>query len=262
MDAYRMSIAANVFFWIAKNFLLATVLLAIPRGLDRLRDPGDVGGRSTWYTAAGCLQAFIALFTLVYLALFIWAFQSAIDYYNGPRWWYLDDRDSPSAFPQYIYVYMAITSCWFVVAVTAAGRIAYALSAAASRWRTVPGGLKGWGWTLCGSLISYGFLITFFAFFDEYGVSNKAVFSPAYEARRIAELVLTMFFSLLLLLSIMQVAKVTSQMLAHPDSYGFGRDRGEADDAYVEGENHHGGYGEDSAYFETHSRGYYGSTVR
>lgn len=258
-DAYRMSIAAQVFFWIAKNSLLATVLLAIPRGLDRLRDPADVGGRSAWYTAAGCLQAFVALFTVVYLALFIWAYQSAIDNYS--RLYYYS-RSSLSAFPQYIYVYMAITSCWFVVAVTAAGRIAYALSAAASRWQTVPAGLKGWGWTLCGSLISYGFLITFFAFFDEYGVTNRSVFSHAFVVQRTAALVLTTFFSLLLLLSVMQVAKGISQMLAHPDSYGFGRDRREPDDAYVGGQSNHGVYGEESAYLETQNRGYYGGTVR
>ncbi|KAF9634857.1 RTA-like protein [Lasiodiplodia theobromae] len=256
VDAYRMSIVAQVFFWIAKNFLLATVLLAIPRGLDRLRDPADIG-RSTWYNAAGCLQAFIALFTVVFLALFIWAYQSAIDNYNRPY-----SRGSFSAFPQYIYVYMAITTCWFVVAVVAASRIAYALSAATSRWRTVPGGLKGWGWTLCGSLFAYGVVITFFAFFDVFGVTSRSVLSHAFMAQRIAELVLTTFFSLLLLLSVMQVAKGISQMLAHPDSYGFGRERREADDAYVGGQNHHGVYGEDSAYFETHNRGYYGSTVR
>ncbi|EKG18811.1 RTA-like protein [Macrophomina phaseolina MS6] len=239
-DSYRLSIVAHILHWIALALTLAAVLLAVPSGFDRLRDPTTaLTTRSTWTLASRLLLGLFTLFTIVYLCLFVWAYQSAIDTYNSDRWSSYSTT-SLSAFPQYIYVYMALTTTWFVLLLATAIKSIQGLRHAAASWR-VSRALKAWTWALALALFAWGALMTFFAFWDALGVYVWP-YSSSYLAQNVCELVLITFFMLLALLAVVQVAKGVSAMLAHPDLYAVRRkENGTGRDVEADAQVVHGG---------------------
>lgn len=218
-----MSIVSHIFYWIAMCLTLVAVLLAIPNGLDRLRNPAATSS-SGWKRVAHVLLGLFVIFTIVYLGLFSWAYQSAIGAYDSYEYF---TRSEPSAFPEYIYVYMALQTAWAVLAIAAITKMLLSLRAASAAW-SVPSALRGWVYALAFSLFAYAFTRTFFVYWGTVG-NNPIRWTDAFLAQEICALVLPTFFVLVALLATVQVAQSVSGVLAHPDLYGFGRMPDEAD---------------------------------
>lgn len=205
-DSWRLGIVSQILYWISMAFLLATILLPICRGLARVRSSTAHG----WSRAGDIMMVIFTIFMIVYLGLMIWAYQSVIDSYNS----YYTIRYG-NQFPQYIYVYMALTTFWFLLIIAGIGKMLQSTSGASSR---IPQSLRAWVFILAFSLFAYGFLRTFFAYWSTFGASSR-YYGSTYYAEAITNQVLTTLFSLIALFAITRVAKDLSTVFAHPNLY-------------------------------------------
>lgn len=111
--------------------------------------------------------------------------------------------------PKYIVVSKGLETTWLILALGGITKMLFAVS----RCSQASPSLKAWTFTLAFSLFGYGVIRTFLAFWDGSEVMFL-FYSQAYLAKHAPILVLPVFFSLLALLSMLQVATRLGMFLA------------------------------------------------
>lgn len=119
--------------------------------------------------------------------------------------------------PRFTYVPKVLSTTWFAFILVGIDRIFSSLRSASSIVR-VPRALIAWTTVLAFSLFAYGFIMTFFAFWDAPPV-NFMFYSPRYLAENVPMLLLPVFFYLLALFSVVQVARELSGLFANLGMY-------------------------------------------
>ncbi|KAB2570508.1 hypothetical protein DBV05_g10823 [Lasiodiplodia theobromae] len=210
-DDFKLAIAQAVFHWISVLLLLSTVLGPICQGLDRLQNsPSQIWNRAT--------KLFVTLFTIfviIYLAMMIADVQNILKQRNFEpeddaitRYWYVELLKDLLR-PKYIMVSKGLETTWLILALGGITKMLFAVS----RCSQASPSLKAWTFALAFSLSGYGVIRTFLAFWD----GSEIIFlfySHAYLAKYAPILVLPVFFSLLALSSVLQVATRLGMLLA------------------------------------------------
>lgn len=202
-DSWRVILTQQILFHLAMLSLLGTVLLPVCRGLERLRGTHSKG----WHVAATVLLSLYTILMIIYLGLLIWQASSIIEVRLRSF------RSSAGVFPEYIYVYTALLTLWFVIALAAVAKILLTANRAHVH---LPSSLKIWVLLLAFGLFSLGFLYVFYVYY--YNISRHSVVGNTAGAS-MAWTVLWLVFSWLPVFAIREVSRILSAVLASTE-YG------------------------------------------
>ncbi|KAF4543377.1 RTA-like protein [Lasiodiplodia theobromae] len=210
-DDFKLAIAQAVFHWIPVSLLLSTVLGPICQGLDRLRNSPS----ETWNRATKLSMTLFTIFVIIYLAMMIVDVKNILKQREIEseddaisRFWYVELLKDLLR-PKYIEVSKGLETTWLILALGGITKMLFAVSHCSQ----ASSSLKAWIFALAFSLFGYGVVRTFLAFWD----GSEIIFlfySNAYLAKYTPILVFPVFFSLLALLSVLQVATRLGMLLA------------------------------------------------